>query len=184
MKNVVIITGSSRKNGNSELLAKAFMEGAQQAGHNAVLFETKDKKLSPCIACDTCFSKGQACSISDDFNELAPVLEKSDTIVFCTPLYWFTFSSKIKMIIDKMTSYTIGKRELKNKESVLMVCAGLDSKYFKGSIFDGIIKSFELMLEYMKWKNAGILTVSNVQKIGDIKKTDGLNKAKEMGKNI
>ena len=186
MKNIVVITGSPRRGGNSELMAKAFIEGAQQAGHNVFLFETLNKKLSCCIACDNCFSKGQACSMSDDFNELAPILENADVIVFCTPLYWFTFPAKIKIVIDKFYSFIVGKRKLKIKESVLMVCAGI--KNIKD--FEGIIKTYEEIIFYSsswtscKWKNAGILTVSNVYNIGDIRKTDGLIKAKEMGENI
>ena len=180
MKNIVIIAGSPRKNSNSGLLAKAFMEGAKEAGHNVFLFETANKKLSPCIACETCFSKGQACSISDDFNGITPALEKAEVIVFCTPLYWFTFSSQIKMVIDRLYSYSTGKKELNIKKAVLMVSAGTDDI----KDFDGIIKSFELILKYSKWENAGILAVPNVNDAGDVKKTDGLIKAKEMGLNI
>jgi multimeric flavodoxin WrbA len=180
MKNIVIITGSPRKNGNSDLLAKAFMEGAKEAGHNVFIFETENKKLKSCIACDTCFSKGTACSISDDFNELAPILENSDTIVFCTPLYWFNFPSKIKIVIDKLYSFAMSGRELKTKEAVLLCVGGTDNI----KDFDGIVKTFELIIEYKKWKNAGLLLVPNVNDIGAIQKTDALNKAKKMGMNI
>jgi multimeric flavodoxin WrbA len=180
MKNIVIITGSSRRGGNSELLAKAFMEGAHQAGHNVYLFETYTKKLSCCIGCNTCFSSGQACSTADDFNKLAPIIENADTIVFCTPLYWCTFSAQIKMVIDKLHSFGVGKRAMKIKEAVLMVCAETDD--IKG--FEGIIRTFESIINYKKWKNAGIITVQRTGKIGDIKKTDGLNKARELGISI
>jgi multimeric flavodoxin WrbA len=180
MKNILVITGSSRKNGNSELMAKAFIEGAKESGHNVSLFEAGKKNLLTCIGCRTCFSKGQACSFSDDFNEIVPFLENADVIVSCTPLYWFTFSSKIKMVIDKLYSFIIGKRELKIKEAVLMVCANTQDT----RNFDGIIKTFELILRHEKWENAGILTVPNVNKVGDIKSTDGLKKAEEMGKRM
>jgi multimeric flavodoxin WrbA len=180
MKNIVVITGSPRRGGNSELMAKAFIEGAQEAGHSVFLFETLNKKLSSCIACDNCFRKGRACSMDDDFNELAPTLENADVLVFCTPLYWFTFPAKIKIIIDKLYSFVIGKRVLKIKESTLMVCAETD----ESEDFEGIIRTYESIINYQKWKNAGILTVPNVYDIGDIKKSDGLTKAKEMGKNI
>ena len=180
MKNIVIITGSPRKNGNSTLLAKAFMEGAKEAGHNVFLFETANKKLSPCIACETCFSKGQACSISDDFNGITPMLEKAEVLVFSTPLYWFSFSSQIKMVIDRLYSYSTGKKELKIKKAALMVSAATDDI----KDFDGVIRSFELILSYTKWENAGILTVPNVSDPGDVNKTGGLIKAKELGLNI
>ncbi|MHB9295266.1 hypothetical protein PilKf_01008 [Pillotina sp. SPG140] len=57
MKNILVITGSPRKGGNSSLLANAFIAGAKTAGHNIMLFEAGRKKILGCIACETCFSK-------------------------------------------------------------------------------------------------------------------------------
>jgi multimeric flavodoxin WrbA len=180
MKNIVVITGSSRIGGNSDLMARSFIEGAQQAGHEVFLFETGNKSLSCCIACDNCFTTGQACSMSDDFNELAPKLEHADTLVLSTPLYWFSFPAKIKIVIDKLYSFLIGSRQLSIKEAVLMVCAETSSL----EDFDGIIKTYNLILNYKNWNNAGIITIPNVLNIGDIHKTNGLNMAKELGINI
>jgi multimeric flavodoxin WrbA len=180
MKNIVIITGSPRNGGNSELLAKAFKQGAEEAGHNVSLFETKTKKLSPCAACNACFRKGAACSANDDFNELAPVLENADTLVFATPLYWFTFPAQLKMLIDKLYSFHIGQRPLKIKQAALLVCAETDNM----EDFDGILTTYRAILDYEKWQNAGILKVPGVYHVGDIRKTDALGKAKEMGAKI
>jgi multimeric flavodoxin WrbA len=180
MKNITVITGSPRAGGNSEALAKAFVEGAREAGHGVFLFESGKKKLAPCLACDNCFSQGQACVADDDFNELAPVLEKADAIVLATPLYWFTFTSQIKIVIDKLYAFLIAQRELKIKEAVLLVCAET------GNVedFQGIITTFKSILDYKKWRNAGILTVPSVYNIGDVNKTDALIKAKELGSKI
>jgi multimeric flavodoxin WrbA len=180
MKNILIITGSPRKNGNSTLLANAFIEGAKIAGHEIMLFEAGKKKLRGCMACNTCFSKGNACSFDDDFNEIVPMIERADIVAFCTPLYWFTFPAQIKSVIDKMYSFIIGKKELKIKESILMVCAETDNK----DDFDGIIKTYEGIINYQGWRNIGILTIPNVYEIGKIKNTDGLEKAKGIGLNI
>jgi len=169
-----------RKNGNTETLAQAFIEGAEAVGHKAALFKTRNKKLISCTACDTCFSKGAACTKQDDFNEVAPLIEKADVLVLATPLYWFSFSSQIKIIIDKMYSFNVGKKPLPIKEAVLLVCAENDDE----KDFEGIIKSYELILNYKNWKNAGVLTVPNVNKAGDINKTDALERARKMGENL
>ncbi len=179
-KNIVIITGSARKGGNSDLMADAFIEGATGSGHIATKFEAGRKNITGCIACNTCFSKGVACSLMDDFNELAPILESADMLVLCTPLYWFTFTAQIKAAIDKIYSFMIGKRALKIKEAALLVCAETD--YIKD--FDGILKTYELILNYTEWKDKGRLFIPNVNKIDDIKKTDGLEKARKLGQNI
>jgi multimeric flavodoxin WrbA len=176
----VVVTGSPRKGGNSDLMAQAFAEGARQAGHSVVLFEAARRKLSCCTACNRCFHNGQACAASDAFNELASVLETADTIVFCTPLYWFTFPASLKIVIDKLYAFIVGERPLHIKEAVLMVCAETDDR----SDFEAIIKTYELILDYQQWKNAGILTVPKVRDAGDIEKTDGLDRARAMGLRI
>ncbi|MDR2398512.1 MAG: flavodoxin family protein [Spirochaetaceae bacterium] len=180
MKRIVLITGSARKNGNSDLLAQAFIAGAQGVGHQVFRFDAAHKKLFPCIACDTCFTKGAACSRTDDFNELAPRIEEADTIVLCTPLYWFTFPGQIKMVIDKLYAFQSGKRSLNIQEAALLVCAETDDP----KDFEGILTTFALLLRYKEWKNAGILTVPKVNKIGDIELSGGLEKAQELGRHI
>jgi multimeric flavodoxin WrbA len=180
VKNILVITGSPRESGNSALLANAFIEGAETAGNKVSLFETGKMKINACRGCGTCFTKGSACSFDDDFNKLAPMLEEADIIVFCTPLYWFTFPSQLKSAIDKLCSFTGGKNKLKIRQSILIVCAALDDT----GIFEGIIKTYELISKYQGWEKREILTVPNVNKIGDIKNTTGLEKAKNIGLNI
>ena len=56
-KNILVLTGSPRKNGNSDQLADAFIAGAQRAGHTTVKYTTADKNIKGCIDCKTCFSR-------------------------------------------------------------------------------------------------------------------------------
>ncbi|GAB6154441.1 flavodoxin family protein [Desulfosporosinus burensis] len=179
-KNILVLTGSPRRNGNSDRMADAFIKGAISVGHEVIKFETTKQEISGCKACKTCWSKGKPCSFQDDFDELAPLLEAADIIVFSTPLYWFSFPAQIKAAIDKMYAY-VGKsckRPLKIKESFLMVC-GADEGM---KIFDGIIATYREIAHYMKWEDKGVLAVPKVNEKGDIKATDALMKAEEYGK--
>jgi multimeric flavodoxin WrbA len=181
MKKILVITGSPRKNGNSTLLANAFIEGAETAGNEVMLFEAGNAEIKGCTACNTCFTKGTACSFEDDFNrKLVPMLENADMIVFSTPLYWATFSAQLKLAIDKLCAFDFGKKELKIKEAILMVCGATSDM----ADFKGIIETYEIILKYESWENRGILIVPNVNEIGDIKSTDWLEKAKNMGLGI
>ena len=177
-KNILVITGSPRKNGNTDMLAEAFARGARTKGHEVTLFNAS-KKIGGCKACDTCWSKGQACSFTDAFTDLEPLLEKADSVVFATPMYWFNFSAQIKAAIDRMYAYISPRtqRPLHIKECALIVCAGDTDMH----VFDGIVPTFEIMLQYMKWRNAGILTVPAALDKGDVQKTDGLARAEELG---
>jgi multimeric flavodoxin WrbA len=177
-KNILVITGSPRKGGNSSLLADAFIRGAESTSHVITRFDAGSKLIKGCIACNNCYSKDTACVFKDDFNELAPALESADSVVFVTPLYWFTFPTQIKAAIDKMYALAVGERSLKGKETMLLVCAETDDM----TDFDGIVRSYELINRYLQWTDKGQLLVPNVNNIGDILHTDALAKAEQMGR--
>ncbi|BBB93510.1 flavodoxin family protein [Methylomusa anaerophila] len=179
-KNILVLTGSPRKGGNTDKLADAFIAGARQAGHTTVIYTTADKSIKGCIDCQTCFKKGTPCSISDDFNEFAPLLEQADMVVFATPMYWFSFPVQLKAVIDKFYSYIISKRPLKIKECSLLVSGGTHDE----TVFEGIVKSYKLIAQYLNWKDSGIIIVPGLHDKDDILKTDGLKRAETLGKNI
>lgn len=179
-KNILVLTGSPRKNGNSDKLADAFIAGAQQAGHTTVKFTTADKHIKGCIDFQTCFSRGSACSVPDDFAELAPLLEQADMIVFATPLYWFSFPVQLKAAIDKFYSFYIGKRPLKVKECALLVCGGGTEL----RVFDGIVTSYKLIADFLSWRDSGVIMVPGLHGKDEILETDGLQRAETLGKNI
>jgi multimeric flavodoxin WrbA len=179
-KNILVLTGSPRKGGNSDKLADAFIAGAQQAGHTTIKYTTADKSIKGCIDCQTCFKKGTACSIPDDFQDLAPLLEQADMVVLATPMYWFSFPAKLKAAIDKFYSYLISQKPLKIKESALLVTAGVTDE----SMIGGIVKSYQLIAEFMKWQDRGVIFVGGLHDKDEILKTDGLTRAETFGKNI
>lgn len=59
-KRILILTGSPRRGGNSDLMADAFAKGASEAGNSVVQFNTAHKHIQGCRACDNCFSKATA----------------------------------------------------------------------------------------------------------------------------
>ena len=179
-KNILVLTGSPRKGGNTDKLSDAFIAGAQQAGHTTVKFTTADKHIKGCIDCQTCFSKGSACSVPDDFAKLAPLLEQADMVVFATPLYCFTFPAQLKAAIDKFYSFLIGKRPLKVKECSLLVCGGGTNL----NTYDGIVKSYKLIADFLSWKDSGVIIVQGLHDKDEILKTDGLQRAETLGKSI
>lgn len=57
---ILVITGSPRKNGNSNTLADNFIKGAEEAGHSVARFDSAFKNVHPCVACNKCGMNGQA----------------------------------------------------------------------------------------------------------------------------
>ena len=179
-KKILAITGSPRKNGNSDTLAEAFLDGAKSAGHSASRFDAGRKKILPCRACQKCYANGAPCVFGDDFNELAPMIESADAVVFATPLYFYSFSAQIKAAIDKMYSFYVGERNVSKKKAALLACGETDI----GEDFDGIVKSFRTMADFMEWEVAGVIAATGVEKKGDISGNAALQKAYELGAGI
>ena len=179
-KHILVLTGSPRKGGNSDQLADAFIRGAQQSGNAVVKYATADKKINACVDCKGCFRKGEACSFSDDFNELAPLLEEADMLVFATPLYWFSFPAQLKAAIDKMFAFLIGQKPLQIKECVLLATAG----DVNAAGFEGLEASYRMIAGHMGWKDQGRILIGGLLDKKDILKGDALMRAEELGKSI
>ena len=58
-KKVLILSGSPRKGGNSDILCDEFLRGAQDAGHKAEKIRVAEKKVAPCSGCYYCSTHGR-----------------------------------------------------------------------------------------------------------------------------
>ena len=103
MKNILVVVGSGRKNGNTEQLADSFIKGAEEAGHHVKKVFLGNKTINGCIGCNAC-RYGKPCIQKDDFNELIPDIKSCDLLVFASPLFFWTISAKIKAFIVAKTS--------------------------------------------------------------------------------
>jgi multimeric flavodoxin WrbA len=179
-KHILVLTGSARKGGNSDLMADAFITAAAKNGHTLTKWNVGSKHLTGCIDCKTCFHKGKPCNFDPDFNELAELLEQADVLVLATPLYWYNFPSQLKAAIDKIYAYHIGNRKLPIKESYLLTC-GED----KGEeSFAGLLTTYKLIAGFEGWDIRGIVVVPGVAAKGDIKDTDGLERCAALGREL
>ena len=52
-KKDLILSGSPRRNGNSDLLCDEFLRGARESGNQAEKIFLRSKKVAPCNACYT-----------------------------------------------------------------------------------------------------------------------------------
>lgn len=179
-KNVVVITSSPRTGGNSDLLADAFIRGAEAAGHAVSRFNAAVDQMQPCQACDACWSKGEACVFDDTFNSLAPMLLKADAIVFCSPVYWFSFSAQMKLVIDKLYVFSGNSAEKLKGSAYLLMCAGDPSP----EIFSVVKKEYDAILPHLNLKPAGEVLIPGVYAKGDINTTDALERAEQLGREV
>lgn len=182
MKKILVLTGSPRKNGNTDKMADAFEKGAKAAGHETIRFEAGKKHIGGCHGCNACWSNDHACCREDDFWELEPLLESCDAVAIITPLYWLGFPAQLKAPIDKLYAYggAGGTRPLTIKESCFMVCGELGAE---DKEYEMLKESYRQIAVFENWTDRGILVAGGFGEAG-IESTDTLERAEEMGKNF
>jgi multimeric flavodoxin WrbA len=182
-KKAVILLGSPKRNGNSETLASHFASGAAEAGFKTQTIWVTGLKIAGCMDCRRCWTNGIHCFLNDDMKEIYAAVDKASVIAFATPLYFYSWSSQIKPVWDRLLPYFSpnSKISLKGRRSVLLATAGDD----KASAFDGLKKSYELACGYAGFEIAGKVLAYGVHEAGAIERGgDWLDKAYQLGGNL
>lgn len=124
-KNILVISASPRKGGNSDLLCDQLIKGVQTAGHQVEKIFLRDKKINYCTGCGTCFNGEKPCPQKDDMTEVLEKMVTADVIVMATPVYFYTMNGQMKTLIDRTCArYT----EITNKEFYFIMTAADSGK--------------------------------------------------------
>lgn len=175
--NIVVLTGSPRRRGNSNTLAERFIAGAQEAGHTAFRFDCAAERVRPCQACNACGMDGP-CVQKDAFEKLREPLIKADLIAFATPMYYFGISAQLKTVIDRFYAIN-GPLHVSKKAVLMMTYANSNPKEAQP-----IIAHYEQLCDYMGWSDVGQIIVPGVWPIGAINHTDAPARAYALGKSL
>ena len=100
MKNILVISSSPRRNGNSDLLCDEFIKGALEAGNKVEKVFLADKKINVCLGCGACYNTSK-CIQKDDMVDLNDKMVEADVIVLATPVYFYSMAGQLKVLIDR-----------------------------------------------------------------------------------
>lgn len=177
-KKVLILSGSPRKGGNSDLLCDEFMRGALDSGNSAEKIRVAAKKIAPCIGCYYCAKNGGKCVQNDD---MAGVLQKmidADVIVLASPVYFYSIDAQLKALIDR----TVARwTEVKNKEFYYIVTMA-DESVSSADTSLACLRGYADCVEGAEEK--GVIVGSGTYEAGEIKNTPAFKEAYAMGKNV
>ncbi len=105
MKKILVLDGSTRKQGNTSALLKQFTEGAQTNTVDVEHVLAKDLNIKYCNGCLRC-NLIKRCSIrDDDWAELSQKINEADVLVFASPIYFHYVTAPLKNIIDRFRSF-------------------------------------------------------------------------------
>lgn len=97
---VLGISSSPRVDGNTELLLKEAMKGAEDEGAVTEIVRIRNMSFSPCHSCGYCEKHGE-CHLKDDFQSLMVKMLRADILFFATPIYFMSVCAWGKMAIDR-----------------------------------------------------------------------------------
>lgn len=178
MKQVLIISASPRKNGNSDLLCDQFAQGAKESGHHVEKVFLTEKQIGYCRGCGVC-NTTHVCVQKDDMAEILDKMVKADVIVLATPVYFYTMDGQLKTFIDRtVPRYT----EITNKDFYFILAAADTEKANLVRIMEEFRGFTEDCLSGAR--EAGIICGVGAWEKGEIKRTPAYEEAYEMGKNI
>ena len=173
--NILILSGSPRKGGNTDLLVEAFVKGASQK-HNVEVVFVHDYKVSPCMACDSCFTDNDHhCVQHDDMPVIYDKMSEADLLVIASPVYFYGLSAQLKAIIDRCHNPIRDSFPIKKMALLLVGGASLPA------LFDAIETEYQLCLNFFHMEDAGRVLVRKMRKKGDIMESEALQEAYELG---
>lgn len=177
-KKVLILSGSPRKGGNSDILCDEFMRGAKESGHSVEKINVAEKKIGYCRACYYCKKSGGACVIKDDMAEVLQKMIDADVIVLASPVYFYSIDAQLKAVIDRTVARWL---EVKNKEFYYIMTAADDAEEAMATTlacFRGYADCVEGAVE------RGVIYGTGVYEKGEIRNLPAMRKAYEAGKTV
>lgn len=99
---VLIVSGSPRKNGNTELLLSVFDKELQKNNISTKFISLSGKKINHCINCDKCIGINK-CIQNDDFNSIYDEVLKNKGFVVGSPVYVGAPTSLLMAFLQRLT---------------------------------------------------------------------------------
>lgn len=162
-KKILILSGSGRKNGNTQSLAEAFARKCRKEGHRVTILELSEFQIKHCLSCDYCKKYSGICIQNDDMWQIAKIIRECEVLIFATPVYYGGMSSRLKAVIDRF--YGINIRDCGVKESALLSVAGRTAE----SAADQVIQYYHYLTDFFGWKDCGMINAIGFEEKGSLK---------------
>jgi NAD(P)H-dependent FMN reductase len=100
------VVGSARRWGNSELMVRQVLRGAQIEGARVQLLRLTSLHLESCTGCMRCAIGSRPCPLTDDVPWLVEALGAADGLVLAVPTYFLGPAAVLKLVLDRLLTVT------------------------------------------------------------------------------
>jgi multimeric flavodoxin WrbA len=174
--NMLILQGSPRSGGNTEILADHPALSAGQVGAAVETLRLADLDIHGCTECFACQKvlDRPGCSMKDDMAAVYKAVRAADLVVMATPVFCWGMTAQMKAAVDrfyafcKFSAAADGglKCLIAGKKFALVVTAG-------GGPYDGAemcVGSYRAMTAFMRLDNRGELVAAPMAEVGAARK--------------
>jgi multimeric flavodoxin WrbA len=181
---VLVIMGSPRKRGNSTILAEEAAKGARRIGAEVEIVRLRDVAIGPCLACESCRRKGaKGCVQDDGMTLLYPKLRAADAIVISSPVYWFTMSAQVKLLMDRLYAFGAEKGYALEGKGIGIILTYADADPFSSGAVNAL-RAFQDAFAFIGAPIKGMV-YGSASKVGEIRGNKTLMKdARALGKKL
>ncbi len=124
MTQIIGISSSPVKNGNTETLLDHMMKTAKNIGCDTKSVKLSSMDIKECIHCNACISKQKEhkyCMLQDDAQTVFEMAEEADILLFASPVYHMRTNARMAALMDRMRVFIFGNissGKLKNKVGI------------------------------------------------------------------
>jgi multimeric flavodoxin WrbA len=186
---VLLLNGSPRRGGNTEVLLNAVARGAESAGGEVEMVRLAVLQISPCINCGGCDQTG-ICVIRDDGAAVYEKVDQARRIVLASPIYFYGITAQAKAFVDRAQAFWSRKRILQKKgewrEDAGRIGFFVSVAATKGAkVFDGAELTAKYFFDAIGVAYGGSLLFRGIEKRGDMEQdADKIGQAEAFGRRI
>jgi multimeric flavodoxin WrbA len=98
---VLGLNGSIRKYGNTEILLKQALMGAEAEGAEVEIVKLTDYDIGACRGCGLCLFRENVCQVKDKTGEIFEKINACDGLILGAPCYFLELTAIVKQLIDR-----------------------------------------------------------------------------------
>ena len=192
MAKILGISGSPRKEGNSDILLKHILAGAENAGAETEAVHLREYLFQGCIGCEKCRKAKQCIGLQDGMQLIYPKIIDSKGLVLISPTHHYNVTALMKAFIDRLYCYynfsddrpgSWSSRLANQGRKAIIASIGEQKSYEDGVGFT--LDAMRLPIEALGYEVIGELPVLGVFGKGRIKEQQQLlEKAEQLGSRL
>ncbi len=154
---LLVIQGSPRRQGNTDLLAEMAVKQVLQSAANPPEIQSiraAQVKARPCLACGACAPTGE-CVVQDGMQAVYEAVRWADTIIIACPVYFASVTAQLKTVIDRFqcawsAKYLLHEPWIKpdeDRRALLLSTGGMQVSRHMSQVRD-VVRSWLIVLNY------------------------------------